>query len=318
MKLFVLWERRNPPVRSPMMTAAVHHLARLGHTTELARCDQLAVPVDRLVPAHDLYVLKSHSPFALSLAAALHAQGARWLNPYPACAVTADKARAARLLAAGMVPVPRTWAVGDLTGLRTLIEGGALEDGPLIVKPARGLHGAGVWTLRSPRDLDSAAPLTEPVVVQQFIPGPGADLKVYVAGDQMFGTRKVFGPDSYTRPGRPVPIDEPTRSLVRHIGAVLGLGLYGVDVIESRHGPVVVDVNYFPGYRGHPDAGRAVAEYIHEFVSGRRVLASPEAAPVPRPARLTGTDGQDWLSEPEALPALPVGASPGTSRMQGG
>jgi ribosomal protein S6--L-glutamate ligase len=299
MKIFVLWERRHPPAPSPLMVDAVRRLNLRGHQVELARCDQLAVPVDRLVPAHDLYVLKSHTPFALSLAAGLHAQGARWLNPYPACALTADKARTARLLAAGGIPVPRTWAVGDLAGVQALVEQGALGHGPLIVKPARGLHGAGVRMIRRERDVVDACPLTEPAVVQQFIPGRGVDLKLYVAGDQVFATRKAFGPDSYARPGRSARIDGPTRALALQIGAVTGLGLYGLDVIESPHGPVVVDVNYFPGYRGHLDAGAAAAEYIHDFAVGHRTLDPPGAVQVQQPARLTGVDGNDWLADAE-------------------
>jgi ribosomal protein S6--L-glutamate ligase len=303
-KIFVLWERRNPPVPSPLMVEAVRRLVRHGHQVELARCDQLAVSVDRLVPGHDLYVLKSHTQFALSLAAGLHAQGARWLNPYPACARTADKARTARLLAAGGIPVPRTWAVGDLSAVRALVADGLLDQGPAILKPARGLHGAGIALVRHARDLDAAPALTEPAVVQEFVPGRGIDLKVYVAGDQVFATRKRFAPDSYAQPGHTTQIDEATRVLALRVGAVTGLGLYGLDLIESSHGPVVVDVNYFPGYRGHLGAGEAVGEYIDDIAGGRRVLADPAPTAVPRPERLTGVAGSDWLTDAEHRAAM--------------
>ncbi len=294
MRIFVLWERRTPDVPSPIMVQAVQGLVAAGHQVELARCDRLAVPVDRLVPEHDLYVLKSHTPFALGLAAVLHRQGARWVNPYPACALVADKARAARLLEAGGVPVPRTWAVGDLEAVR-----GLLGAGPLIVKPARGLHGAGVRLVRRPSDLDDVPPLTEPAVVQQLVPGTGVDLKLYVAGDEVFGTRKAFAPDSYARPGGTARVDDDLRRLALRVGEVTGLGLYGLDVIESPDGPFVVDVNYFPGYRGHAGAGAAVARYLDDVATGRRAPREPVTAPVGAAERLHGEDAAAWLAEAE-------------------
>jgi ribosomal protein S6--L-glutamate ligase len=290
-KIFILWERRNPPVPSPLMVGAVRALTARGHQVQLARCDQLAVPVDRLVPAHDLYVLKSHTPFALSVAAALHLQGARWVNSYPACAITADKARTARLLAAGGVPVPRTWAVGDLAAVH-----GLLDAGPLIVKPARGLHGAGVRIVRDAADLDQSAALTEPAVVQEYVPGLGVDLKVYVAGEDVFATRKPFGPDSYARPGRSVRVSAQIRELALQVGAVTGLGLYGLDIIESPDGPVVVDVNYFPGYRGHARAAAPVAAYLHEVAVGNREQPVVAPGPATDPEALQGDDGVSWLA----------------------
>lgn len=294
MRIFVLWERRNPDVPSPILVEAVRGLVAAGHEVELARCDRITVPVDRLVPDHDLYVLKSHTPFALGLAAVLHRQGARWVNPYPACALVADKARAARLLEAGGIPVPRTWAVGDLAAVRSL-----LGHGPLIVKPARGLHGAGVRLVRRTGDLDDVPPLTEPAVVQQLVPGTGVDLKLYVAGDEVFGTRKAFAPDSYARPGGTARIDDDLRRLALRVGEVTGLGLYGLDVIESPDGPFVVDVNYFPGYRGHPAAGAAVARYLDDVATGRRVCPDPLTPPALAPEPLRGEDSGSWLAEAE-------------------
>jgi ribosomal protein S6--L-glutamate ligase len=46
--------------------------------------------------------------------------------------------------------------------------------------------------------------------------------------------------------------------------SLFGLDLYGVDLIEFDGRPVIVDVNHFPGYRGVPGAGSALARYILE------------------------------------------------------
>jgi MFS family permease len=47
-------------------------------------------------------------------------------------------------------------------------------------------------------------------------------------------------------------------------------------VIESRDGPVVVDVNYFPGYKGVPDVAPLIATYIEDYAIGRHRLALPD------------------------------------------
>jgi hypothetical protein len=62
----------------------------------------------------------------------------------------------------------------------------------------------------------------------------------------------------------------------------MGLGLFGLDVIESDDGPFVVDVNYFPGYKGVPDAGALIADYIDAYAQGLIELpAATVGAPAP-------------------------------------
>jgi glutathione synthase/RimK-type ligase-like ATP-grasp enzyme len=50
--------------------------------------------------------------------------------------------------------------------------------------------------------------------------------------------------------------------LARRCGEAFGLRLYGLDLAEDDSGLYVVDVNYFPGYRGVPDAAARLARYI--------------------------------------------------------
>ena len=59
-------------------------------------------------------------------------------------------------------------------------------------------------------------------------------------------------------------------------GRVCGLGLYGLDIIESPRGPFVVDLNYFPGYKGVPNAAPMIADYIDAYAKGDVTLRPPE------------------------------------------
>ncbi len=278
MRLLFLVARRVPPVPSPILVEAAELLTGWGHEVEMVIAEEAVWRPDRLAVEADMVVLKSHTELSLSLAATLHARGVPMLNPYPQCAALQDKLVAAARLSAAGVPVPESWTTGDPVLLAEHIHS---DQWPLIVKPHRGHRGAGVQIVQTPGELAALGPFEEPVIVQRHVPGPGQDLKVYVVGELVFAVRKAFGPDSFTRPGVPVPVDPEVEKISLRCGEAFGLGLYGLDVIESPDGPVVVDLNYFPGYKGVPGPAPHIAAYIDDHAHGRRTLALP-----PMPAAL--------------------------------
>ena len=58
------------------------------------------------------------------------------------------------------------------------------------------------------------------------------------------------------------------REITRRCGEAFGIDLYGVDIIYSAGSPYVVDINSFPGFKGVPDAGAHLAEYIAALLDG--------------------------------------------------
>jgi ribosomal protein S6--L-glutamate ligase len=281
-KLYFLLARRVPPVPSPVIVDVAARLRARGFAVESGTPEEMLVAGDRLAPAHDLYVLKSHTELALSMAASLQEQGARVLNPAPATAVAHDKVMAIQRLGAAGVPVPRTFVTGDAGQLRALLE----ERGPLVVKPLHGYRGIGVHVVRSPRDLIALPPLDGPVMAQDLVAGPGEDLKVYVVGERVWAVRKPFGADSFSVAGRPVPVTREVEAIALQAGSAAGLGLFGIDIIESPDGPVVVDLNAFPGYKGAAGVEGPMADYITDYALGRRELTLPPLQPVPDAAAL--------------------------------
>jgi ribosomal protein S6--L-glutamate ligase len=279
MRVFFITVRRVPPVPSPVLVDVFARLSEWGFRVAEAIPEENILRADDLGPSEDLYVLKSHTELALSLAGLLHARGARLLNPYPSCVAAQDKITACNLLRLAGVPTPRTWVTGDVRLTRPL-----LARGPLIIKPHRGHRGVGVSVVRDDAELVAVPAPAGPVVAQELVRGPGEDLKVYVVGEHVFAVRKSFGPDSFTRPGRRCEVTGEVRELALRCGRAFGLGLFGLDVIESPDGPVVVDVNYFPGYKGVPDAGALIADYIRDYALGRHELTPPASWP---PAAVT-------------------------------
>jgi ribosomal protein S6--L-glutamate ligase len=270
MRLHFILVRRVPPVSSPVLVEVFALLEQRGFEISSSIPEEEVLRPNELRPEHDLYVLKSHTELALSLAGVLDTQGAALLNPYASCITTQDKLVAARRLRAAGVPAPRSWTTGDLALLRPIA-----EETPLILKPYRGHRGAGITIVRSAAELDFLPAPSTPLLVQEYVDGDGEDVKLYVVGEDVFAVRKEFSETSFTVPGRPSPVRGELRELALAAGRVLGLGLYGLDVLETSGGPIVVDVNYFPGYKGVPGAAPLIADYIESYALGQATLELP-------------------------------------------
>lgn len=254
---------------SPVMRELFSRLARAGCDVSWSIGEQHAYEPAAMRVEHDLYLLKSHAPAALSLAGVLDAQGASVLNPVGSCLAAQDKVVASARLAAFAVPTPRTWASAEPARLARTVGGGAL-----VVKPYNGYHGTGVAFLDHGEELRVLPATDTAVIVQERILGDH-DLKVYVIGEEAFGVRKAFDPTSHGRAGRAVALSPEVELVARRCGAAFGFGLYGIDVVETDLGPVVIDVNHFPGYKGVPDAAERLCAYVLEFVDGSITLGLP-------------------------------------------
>jgi ribosomal protein S6--L-glutamate ligase len=281
MRLHFMVVRRVPPVPSPVLVEAYEILEKRGYTVESSIAEEVLTRCDEVSADNDLFILKSHTELALSLAGALFTQGARLLNPYPSCALTQNKIVVSRLLAEAGVAAPRSWVTYDYELLRPV-----LDTTPLVIKPYMGHRGAGVHIVRTQDDLSRVPAPEVPMIVQELVEGDGEDTKVYVVRDQVFAVRKAFSETSFTQVGRPVPVSDDIRRMALATGVACGLALYGLDVIESPRGPYVVDVNYFPGYKGVPDVAPLIADCVDDYAQGRFTLTPPE----PRVARGESAD----------------------------
>jgi ribosomal protein S6--L-glutamate ligase len=274
LRLYFMLVRRVPPVPSPVLVEVFDLLERGGFQVRAGIAEEMLLEPDHLEAEHDLYLLKSHTELSLSIAGVLHSRGARLLNPYPACAATQNKIVAAGRLRAAGIPTPRCWVTGDLKRLAPVIDGT-----PLVIKPYMGHRGTGIHLVRTPEELAAVPASAGPVLIQEHIEGGGEDLKVYVVGDEVLAVRKPFSASSFTRPGRACDVSAEVRDIAVRCGRAMGLGLYGLDVIESEAGPVVVDLNYFPGYKGLPRAAPLIADYIEGYARGRHDLTPEQRDP---------------------------------------
>jgi ribosomal protein S6--L-glutamate ligase len=258
--------RYSSPGVSPIMPEVVRLLSEWGAEVDTIHPEDALTDLSRLRVEHDLYVLKSGTELALSLAGALHAVGAKVLNPYPVAAACRDKVIATRLLQGAGVPMPETFVTHDPWRLAPLLDGG-----PLMVKPHRGSKGRGVQVIWDADELDALSPVGGVLFAMRYHEPEGRDRKIYCIGGQLFGVKRIWPATTYEQKvGEPFALTPELREIALRCGEALGMELYGLDVVISGGCPYVVDIQSFPGFKGVPDAALRLADYI--YAVGRRVL----------------------------------------------
>jgi ribosomal protein S6--L-glutamate ligase len=254
----------------PVIAATADRVSR-GH--RVAFVDPQACPREA-EPIADVYLLKSHTPRAIELAQRLEARGARVVNTSAATQACVDRVLTSRRMEIAGLAWPRTAGYACLRDLLSRPARGAPLRLPLVVKSRRSRRGDLVAKVSRFAELDELAALwpDEPVIVQEYLAGDGWDWKVWAIGDRLAVARRRTALEEGRGEDRPVQLDRLPASwlqLVRDIGALFGLELYGVDVLATQRGPVAVDVNAFPGYRSIRDAPAQLARFVDAALDGR-------------------------------------------------
>ncbi len=253
-----------------VMPLTVRRLGDLGCSVEVLVPERAPTVLRCFALNADLYLWKSHERLCDSLAAEIHARGLRLINDYFGTLQVRDKiVTSMRLMEAG-VPTPEGYFAGNTEQLWAVV-----KDYPIVVKPNSGRRGQRISVVRSPEELEALTLTYSDIFAQQFVQGSGLDLKAYIVGDEVFGVVRPFPVrTAEEKRGKPRTISTEVRDICLRCGELFGMELYGVDLIETKDGPYVIEVNCFPGYKGVPEADRLLAEYIFERATD---LALPEA-----------------------------------------
>jgi ribosomal protein S6--L-glutamate ligase len=266
MKIGVITKREKATKSGSVMQEAIGLLEARGVSFEIIYPEDGLVDIISVKDNCDLYLLKSGTEAALSLAGILHSIGARILNPYPTVLAMRDKIVSTKMLALADLPLPETWFA---TKSEQLVE--LLNDGPIIVKPFwAASQGRGVQIIETLEALSRLENTEGVIFAQRYHQPDDRDYKVYVIGDQVFGVRRLWPPKTLEEKlGEPFEVTDEMREIALGCGLVFGVGLYGVDLITSGSRPYVVDINTFPGFKGVPRAAELLAEYIHNVAVAR-------------------------------------------------
>ncbi|MGM0575357.1 MAG: 30S ribosomal protein S6--L-glutamate ligase [Myxococcota bacterium] len=191
-----------------------------------------------------------------------------------------DKLRAIQLLAQRGLPIPVTSFAHSTKDIEGLI--GVVGGAPLIVKLLEGTQGSGVVLAETRKAAESVIgafhQLDANILVQQFVKeARGEDLRAFVVGDRIVAAMRRTAREGEFRANihqggtaEAVTLTPSEETLALEAAATVGLNVAGVDMLQGREGPLVLEVNSSPGLEGIEAAtGLDVAGEIVDWVIAR-------------------------------------------------
>lgn len=188
-----------------------------------------------------------------------------------------DKLRSLQILSRHNIGIPQTTFVRDKKDVLPAIErvGGA----PVVIKLIEGTQGIGVLLAETVNSAEAIIELLQSqkqnVLIQKFVAeSKGKDIRAFVVGDRVVAAmRRVAQGQEFRsnvhRGGVAEAVDLPPEYIETAVRAaqITGLRVAGVDMLEGKDGPQIMEVNSSPGLEGIEsctglDVAGAVIDYI--------------------------------------------------------
>jgi ribosomal protein S6--L-glutamate ligase len=188
-----------------------------------------------------------------------------------------DKLRSLQILSRHHIGIPETTFVRDKKDVLPAIQrvGGA----PVIIKRLEGTQGIGVLLAESVKSAEAIIELLQSqkqnVLIQKFVAeSKGRDIRAFVVGDQVVGAMRRVAQGQEFRSNvhrggltEPVVLDDLYSETAVRAAQIMGLRIAGVDLLEGKDGPQVVEVNSSPGLEGivgctQLDIAGAIVDFI--------------------------------------------------------
>ena len=191
-----------------------------------------------------------------------------------------DKLRSIQILSRHGINIPGTMFVRDRADVIPAIKevGGA----PVVIKLLEGTQGIGV--ILAPDNkvaeavIETLQSTRQNVLIQRFIAeSKGKDIRAFVIGDRVVAAmrRSAVGDEFRSNVHRGgttevVKLDPEYEQIAVRAAQIMGLRVAGVDLLEGKDGPLVMEVNSSPGLEGIEGAtGLDVAGAIIDFVASQ-------------------------------------------------
>jgi len=195
------------------------------------------------------------------------------INPPEAIEHCVDKYDILAILEENGIPVPRTAVTENVDeALKAFDELG----GDVVVKPLFGSRGIGSTRVR---DAEIASTIFRNITfyhgviyLQEFVHHGFSDIRAFVVGDRVVAAMRRVASSwktNYSQGARPEPItlEKAIEDLAVKSAKLIDCKIAGVDILESPRGPLVVEVNSQPGWRGLQSVAKVnIADEIVNFI----------------------------------------------------
>lgn len=242
---------------------------------------------DRKFPNVDMVIprvsLLTHVNVRIAVVEHMQLMGVPMLNDYNAILRAKSKLKTLQTLSHYGVPVVKTMVINSPQYLSQATK--FIGEFPIIMKTIYGSYGEGVAIVESDRSAKSTYGLLEgslgggnAILLQEYIAeADGKDVRLFVVGGEVIASMQRNAEDGDFRSnvgqggtGAPyTPTEEEIHLAIRATKAI-GLEISGVDIIQTKHGPAIMEVNANPGFEeleevtGHNVAGDII-EYAERF-----------------------------------------------------
>tara|TARA_R100000789_G_scaffold53730_1_gene52766 strand:- start:838 stop:2043 length:1206 start_codon:yes stop_codon:yes gene_type:complete len=191
-----------------------------------------------------------------------------------------DKLRSLQILSRHQLGIPETTFVRDKTDVIPAIE--RIGGEPVIIKLLEGTQGVGVILAETAKVaeaiIETLHSARQNVLVQKFVKeSKGRDIRAFVVGDQVVGAMRRIAQgtefrSNVHRGGRTesVDLDDNYRETAVRAAQIMGLRVAGVDMLEGKDGPQIMEVNSSPGLEGIEGAtGLDIAGAIVDYIAAQ-------------------------------------------------
>lgn len=188
-----------------------------------------------------------------------------------------DKLRSLQVISMAGLDMPKTAFASSPKDIDNLIAqvGGT----PIIIKLLEGTQGIGVILAETHNSaksmIEAFMNLEANILVQEFIAeAKGADIRAFVVDGEIVGAMKRQGAEgdfrsNLHRGGKASVIELSDEEKIIAINAVkaMGLDIAGVDMLQTKKGPLVLEINSSPGLEGIEGATKVdIAAKIIAFI----------------------------------------------------
>jgi len=211
--------------------------------------------------------------FRLDSLHSLEGYGVLVINPPRAIEISVDKYYSLNLLKQCGIPVPRTIATEDPEKALEAFEELGRD---VVIKPLFGSRGIGSTRI-SDREIATRIfrALTyhhNVIYLQEYVEHGFSDIRAFVVGEHVIASMRREAQTWKTnislgaRP-KPIRLSEELEDLAVKASKTIGCKVAGVDIVESKEGPLMVEINSQPGWRGLQTVTKVnIADEIVKYV----------------------------------------------------
>jgi ribosomal protein S6--L-glutamate ligase len=197
-----------------------------------------------------------------------------------------DKLRSMQILSRAGLGFPKTIFMDYSKNTEGVIE--AVGGAPVIIKLLEGTQGLGVVLAETKKAAESVIEafhgLKARIMVQEFIKeAKGADIRAFVVNGEVVGAMRRQANEGEFRSNLHrgghailVKLDRHEKHTAIMAAKKMGLGVAGVDMLPSKRGPLIVEVNSSPGLEGIEGATKLdiagkIIEYLEKNAGKKKI-----------------------------------------------